>query len=396
MNTTETRIVVVGSGVAGTIATIGLMRKVHKRNKIHITLVDKKEYFEYHGTWTLRTLVNSQFFGATHIDKFNAKGLKKNNHELTVLGGHKMVALDTAQQTITVEDAKSQAQQILPYHHLILATGASYTDMPAIKPSWEDRTLAARNQTFKTFSEQIKHAKHILIVGGGSVGVEMLGEISDTYPNKRITLVHSKDRLLERATADANKYVQNWVEAQNKLRGEKEKITIILNDSVLKSKTSETVKGQAIEDVGLVLYTTGPRPNTEGFDTMGIALDVQVDKYLRVNGHSNIYALGDINNTKEEKSAASARMQAKWLSATLKLIIANDKLKSPKTLELKPYENQKFAQLISLGTKKGIVINSEKILMAGKFPTTMKSYMEKNVLVGLITKPDGFMNKALY
>ncbi len=319
---------------------------------------------------------------------------------MTVLGGHKMVGLDTAQQTVTVEDAKSQAQQVLPYHHLILATGASYTDMPAIKPSWEDRTLAARNETFKTFSEQIKHAKHILIVGGGSVGVEMLGEINETYPNKRITLVHSKDRLLERATADANKYIHNWVEAQNKLRGEKEKITIILNDSVLKSKTSETVKGQAIEDVGLVLYTTGPKPNTESFDTMGIALDstgkVQVDKDLRVNGHSNIYALGDINNVQEEKSGNSARMQAKWLTAALKLIIANDNLKSPKTLDLKPYEHQKFTQLITLGTKKGMVINSEKILMAGKFPTTMKSYMEKNVIVGLIAKPDGFMKKSMY
>jgi len=42
----------------------------------------------------------------------------------------------------------------------------------------------------------ISSAKSILIVGGGPVGVEMVGEIAAQHPGKKITLVHAGDTLL--------------------------------------------------------------------------------------------------------------------------------------------------------------------------------------------------------
>ena len=36
----------------------------------------------------------------------------------------------------------------------------------------------------------------MVVVGGGAVGIELSGEIRDSYPDKDITLVHSKSELV--------------------------------------------------------------------------------------------------------------------------------------------------------------------------------------------------------
>jgi hypothetical protein len=37
----------------------------------------------------------------------------------------------------------------------------------------------------------------VLIIEGGPVGVELAGEIATDFPEKKVTLVHSGDRLIE-------------------------------------------------------------------------------------------------------------------------------------------------------------------------------------------------------
>ena len=36
----------------------------------------------------------------------------------------------------------------------------------------------------------------MVIIGGGAVGVELVGEIAETFPDKHVTLVHSGDHLV--------------------------------------------------------------------------------------------------------------------------------------------------------------------------------------------------------
>lgn len=399
----QVNIVIIGGGVAGTITAVALMRKISKKTPLHITLVDKKDYFEYHGTIALRTLVNSQLAGSMQYEGWNKKVLQKNNHTFEILGGRRLVNIDSAAKSVLVEEHNTRTQTTLAFDYLILATGASYAQLPFIKASWNERSLAARLSNISTFSEQLKYAKHVLIVGGGSVGIEWMAEIDELYPNKRITLVHGKDRLLERAPAQANSLIHQWVEEKNKKRGEKEKIEIILNDTVVPGVTHVTAKGKPLEDVSIVLFATGPKPNTEGFENFGIPLEsdgrVIVQGDLSIKGHPNIFALGDITNTKEEKSGNSARMQAKYLSSRLSKIIPNSVSKTPKdekALKLKNYETQKFMQVISLGSKNGLMMNEQKVAMKGKIPSLMKTWIEKNLMMGLLTKPDSFVVKSSY
>lgn len=44
---------------------------------------------------------------------------------------------------------------------------------------------------------------------------------------------------------------------------------------------------------------------------------LSVDKYLRVKGQDSIYAIGDVNDVKEEKLTYTAKLQANTLLSTL-------------------------------------------------------------------------------
>lgn len=50
---------------------------------------------------------------------------------------------------------------------------------------------------FKTYQQGVKNAKAIVIVGGGAVGVQMATDLKEIYPEKSVTLVHSRDRIMQ-------------------------------------------------------------------------------------------------------------------------------------------------------------------------------------------------------
>ena len=43
---------------------------------------------------------------------------------------------------------------------------------------------------------QLQKSSNVVIIGGGAVGVELVGEIAETFPDKHVTLVHSGDHLV--------------------------------------------------------------------------------------------------------------------------------------------------------------------------------------------------------
>ncbi|KAF9787765.1 hypothetical protein BJ322DRAFT_1045036 [Thelephora terrestris] len=59
-----------------------------------------------------------------------------------------------------------------------------------------DGTKTKSRQWLRTAHSRIKAATSILVVGGGALGVQFATDIADVYPNKAVTLVHSRDQLL--------------------------------------------------------------------------------------------------------------------------------------------------------------------------------------------------------
>lgn len=96
-----------------------------------------------------------------------------------------VTAIDTTK--VTLEDGSQ-----IEFEYLVIATGSQKR-----YPAQLDADEKLDCMTF--FEEQqnrIKGAQNIVIVGGGAAGVEIAGDIRTKYPDKKVTLVHSRDRLL--------------------------------------------------------------------------------------------------------------------------------------------------------------------------------------------------------
>ncbi|KAJ1925962.1 hypothetical protein IWQ60_004223, partial [Tieghemiomyces parasiticus] len=81
---------------------------------------------------------------------------------------------------------------IVEYDYLVLATGS--TCAQPVSPVLGSKELAAKVNG--EFSDDIKAAERVLIIGGGPLGVEMAGEIKHADPSKRVTIVHRGQQLL--------------------------------------------------------------------------------------------------------------------------------------------------------------------------------------------------------
>lgn len=81
----------------------------------------------------------------------------------------------------------------IEYEYLIYATGARHPE-PGNLNDHDTKTGAI--QRLKEVQAKIQKATKILLIGGGAVGLELAVEIREHFPEKEVTLVHSRDRYM--------------------------------------------------------------------------------------------------------------------------------------------------------------------------------------------------------
>lgn len=62
---------------------------------------------------------------------------------------------------------------------------------------------------FKSYQNRVKTASSIVIVGGGAVGVQLATDLKEVYPEKHVTLVHSREKLMPLYHEKMNEIIQN-------------------------------------------------------------------------------------------------------------------------------------------------------------------------------------------
>lgn len=179
--------------------------------------------------------------------------------------------------SITGTQVVTADHRSIPYDYLIIATGH------------DDRGPSRKSERLKEFeseNERIKAANSIVVVGGGPSGVELAGEICVDFPEKKLTLVHDGPRILEFIGPKASNKALEW----------------------LKSRRVEVLLGQwfhmsnGLSEGECVFLCTGRSLASEWLKTTSLksCLDGQgrlmVDDHLRVKGHRNIFAVGDITD----------------------------------------------------------------------------------------------------
>lgn len=255
-------------------------------------------------------------------------------------------AVRVTPDTVTVET--TEGERTVQAEAIVLATGSSYRREPALFPAIDAR--AARLAEAASFAERLEAAEHVLIVGGGPVGVEVAAEILTDVPDTRVTLVHSGPRLLPGTSDRAGELALRWLVDHG--------ADVLLDDRLdlpgfaLGHAFEGTTDGGVFLKADLCLRFVGYRPDLDYLD-LGDVLDahgrVRVRPTLQVDGHDRVLALGDITDLPERKMAMYAAKHAKVAVRTLDALASGQ---TP-TATYRPGTGE-HTMLVTLGRRDGV------------------------------------------
>lgn len=340
------RIVIAGGGLAG--STLAHLLQDHA----DVTLVDSKDYFEIR--WAaLRGYVEPKL--AEKIVIPHAQYLPKARVVVGTLAG-------ASDRDVTLADGT-----VVLFDLLVITTG-SQPD-----PS---RTFKERIAGIERENKLIRAARSVLIVGGGPVGVEMAGEIKTDFPDKTITIVHAGERLIEFLAPPASQKALKWLQAKGIGVMFGDRLDVEHGVTSLGPGSYTTRKGVKM-DADYVFFATGSRPDSswlkESFArALGPDDRLKVDGYFVVEGHPNVFALGDITDIKEAKQGYFAVAHAKMLAANLKKTGFAPPAEATKAKGLKSYKAGPSIGIVSLGRAQGLA-QLPFGTFTGFLPTKLKS-----------------------
>ncbi|KAK0704233.1 hypothetical protein B0T21DRAFT_299181 [Apiosordaria backusii] len=208
------------------------------------------------------------------------------------------ISSDFTAKTVKIQLPNSEDVRKLTYDHLVLATGARYTNDTPWKANSDYQSLLT---LLHDTASKVEKAKHIIVAGAGATGVEVAGELGYEYgKTKTITLLASGNHVLPGEQESFSSATENELKKLNvhvqKLARVKD-VTRILDEG----EEKYTVKLESGQDLDCDLYlpTQGMVPNSDYINAKhldGKTKTVLVDEFLHVTGvpGSTVWAVGDI------------------------------------------------------------------------------------------------------
>ncbi|KAJ2932783.1 hypothetical protein H1R20_g4313, partial [Candolleomyces eurysporus] len=191
-----------------------------------------------------------------------------------------------------------QSGEKIPYSVLVLTPGSIW-EGPLNLPESESDI----RRHFGTWRQTIEKANDIVLVGGGSVGIEFAGELKDFYPQQLVNNTYPdryRDALLRRVRKTGT--------------------DVVLGEYIDSIEPSEdgtiTTRSGKHFRADLVIPTRGGRPNTAfisaslGPNALTSTGHIKVQPTLQLTGHPQIFAGGDAIEWKEQKQAGKAGWHA--------------------------------------------------------------------------------------
>ncbi len=196
-----------------------------------------------------------------------------------------------SKNSIEITNSKGEKQQI-EAEKTIIATGSKPTQLPFIKV---DKKRIITSTEALALTEQ---PKHIIIIGGGIIGVE-LGSVFARIGSK-VTVLEFLDKIVPSMDEDISREMLRVLRKE----GLEFKLGTKVTGAIVKGKevtvTAETKEGEKLEFKGdYCLVAVGRAPYTEGLglDKAGVQLDergrIAVNDHLETNV-PGIFAIGDV------------------------------------------------------------------------------------------------------
>jgi NADH dehydrogenase FAD-containing subunit len=215
--------------------------------------------------------------------------------------------------------------QVISADYIVLASGSAYP-YPAKMPG--HASADARAQLRDT-RDQLGRADSVLLLGAGPVGLELAGEITAAWPDKRVSIVDPLEDVLSGGFVPAGYDPALRAELRRQLsdRG----IELLLATSLQSPPPTEpgitapfmvtTGDGRRIEaDIWFRCFGVAPQASYLS-DSLAPARQpighLTVTPQLRLPGQDRIFAIGDLTALAEPKTAKAAGLHAEIVAANI-------------------------------------------------------------------------------
>lgn len=207
----------------------------------------------------------------------------------------------------------SEHIQTVSFDHCIIAAGSSVARIPGLP--YDDPRIIDSTGALKL--EKIP--KHMLVIGGGIIGLEMATVYSAL--GSKISIVEFMDQIIPGADEDLVRLLYRRIKNRYAAIYLKTRVTRV---EAKKSGLLVSFEGEnapAPQTYDCILMATGRRPNgfTLGAESLGIQINekgfIQVDQQLRTN-IAHIFAIGDIigNPMLAHKAAYEGKLAAEIIA----------------------------------------------------------------------------------
>nr|KAJ3418385.1 Apoptosis-inducing factor 2 [Polyrhizophydium stewartii] len=306
------RIVILGANSGGA-SVADILKKKLTAAEATLTIVDKYSK-RFNVTATPRGLVDADFAEKQFVgwDRFfeGQPGFGKFVHGKAVSVLPSEVVLESGER--------------IPFDFLVVATGSSY----ALVGTAQSNSVEENIDHLRRTAADVAAANRIVIVGGGSVGIELAGEIKHKHPTKSVTILHAENKL---ALGDTSDGLQTRVINGLKKAGVElhmgDKVTTAFDPSGIRrgSHTVATEGGKTFES-DLTIFAVGfGRPNSDLIATLPGDSHTDGKGFIRVkptlqiasDEYPNIFSLGNVAATGAALTSLNASKQAEIVTGNI-------------------------------------------------------------------------------
>lgn len=288
--TKKQRVVVIGAVAAGTSAAAKAKRV---NPNLEVILLERDSHIAY-GACGLPYFIaglipNAEALIARSPAEFQKQGIE-------VRTRHEVREIHPKEMSLWVTDLEVAREYRLPYDHLVIATGAISFRPPVqgldLRGVFTLRTLSDGLALSEALRK--KRPNHVVIVGGGYIGLEMAEAFRAL--DLPVTIVEMASQLMVNLDEDMSKLVLAEVEHHG--------VRVLLNDGLVRCEGTNHVEKVVTQhneiSADLVLLAIGVRPNVQLAEQAGIQLGagkaIAVDNHMHTN-IEGIYAAGDCADT---------------------------------------------------------------------------------------------------
>ncbi|HEX6443602.1 MAG TPA: FAD-dependent oxidoreductase [Streptosporangiales bacterium] len=204
--------------------------------------------------------------------------------------------------------------------YTVIATGSTYPFPAKFEAVDSDAVRARLHETRAALAD----ATRVLLLGAGPVGLELAGEMTAAWPDKRVTLL---DRNADVLSGRFPPELRAEIRAQLAAMG----VELVLGAPLReeppsdpgepKSFTLSTTAGvEVAADIWFRCYGVTPVSGFLATDLAGArepSGQLAVTPELRLRGHDRVFAVGDVTAVPEAKMAKSAGIHADVVAANI-------------------------------------------------------------------------------